>query len=367
MTDPPLPADLQARNDEATVVKAEAEAAKAKADAEKAAADADAARRAGLLALVPDLSKVKDSTLDVKDGPAIRASSLTFGALHQVTEQVATRVAAVVTRPARILVTSQVDLSSVDAIYFDVVKGLEELRDAAHRLIEPEPRHTELEPFGVTAALDLAGAVATAVPQVLSLFSAQRTLSTAAVSASDLAAAAEVAGALRAQDGIPVVLHDDFRLVNDGPVYALAAEVSARRQQLIERRLTLDAGEAANIAVIEKLVDAIDAFLAGVHAVPAGATKSPIAFATLHELLHDSGSSRLTHVLLVKMEAGQSQQVLEDRPLWFQDKYSTIVDLSITYILIATDDSQIVTAGSATGTASAYGKIGEPPTLRVVT
>jgi hypothetical protein len=378
--DPPLSPELQARSDEAKVAKAEADTAKAKADAAKAAADVTATQRASLAALVPDMSNVVQSKLDAKDGPAISASSLTFGALEKVAGIVADRAGKVLPDTACVLVTSQADLSASDGIYFDVVTGLEQLRHAAQRLRgAAPPTDSELETLG---AVDAAAAIATAVPQVLSLFSAQRTLSTSNLTASDLAAASAVAGALQEHEKKPTIVHDDFRLVTDGGVYELATKVSEERQLLIETGLDAVAGDAPKVAMINNLVEAIDSFLAGVHAVPAGATKSPIAIAALRARLHPADGSQsdgnpegleartnglFTHVLLVKMEAAQSQQVLENRPLWFRDRYSTIVDVSVTFLLVAIPDSNVLAGGVATATASAYGVVGELLTRAVVT
>ena len=76
------------------------------------------------------------------------------------------------------------------------------------------------------------------MPQVLSLLSAKRTLSGAAATVSDLAAAAAVVGALTGKKGQGhSYVHDDFRLMRGTGVYASTSRVSAQRQELIGRKL----------------------------------------------------------------------------------------------------------------------------------
>lgn len=75
------------------------------------------------------------------------------------------------------------------------------------------------------------------------------------------------------------------------------------------------------------------------------------------------GGNGFTHVLLVKTQAGQAQQMLDNQPLWWRDKFSTVVEVSITYMLIDTCTSEIVASGTESAVESAHGKIGDPPTL----
>lgn len=464
-----LPEDLQRRKQEAEVAKVVAEAAKAEADAAKARADAAkadadaakaradavkteqeatdhdstaakkerdatadkaaaeaerdaaAARRASITALVPDVSKVAKSTLTVKDGPNLGASLLTFGALRDLAEQVAARLVPDPQAPGdtRVLMTSQEDLATSDAVYFEVSNGLTQLRNAATDLLpKTDPKAAELQPMGPALALDLAAGLAAAVPAIFSLFSAERTLSTATVTVGNLAAAAEVAGAIKTRAPSWAIVHDDFRLLKDGPIHKLEREVAECREKLIARRLELArhkseaaseldrAGAAARALeneaakagadppadllkrltqardevrqttekatrmssladAVESAVASIDTFMTAIHTTPTGGRRPPIATAALHEDLHSE--NRFTHALLVRTEAGESQQLLENKPLWWNDKYSSVVDLSLTYLLISVTDSSITAAGTVTGTASASGKIGEPPKIKIDT
>jgi hypothetical protein len=282
----------------------------------------------------------------------------------------------------------------------------------------------QVQTAGVTpidTALEAAGAVASAIPAVLSLLSAHRTLSSAAVTASDLAAVAAVAGSMRSES--TRVFHDDFRLVPGSGVYALAGSVAGKRQELVARKIALGdkksdlsadlaaakaelgafekatppdqdevldaqkkvAGVQAQldevevrVGVVDSLLTAADSFITTIRAVPGGGGRSPLATAALHEQLHagdgidtdgdtpadeEHGENKYTHVLLVKTQSGQVQQMLDNRPLWFRDKFSTAVETSITYMLIDTSSSAVVAAGTESAVESAHGTIGDRPTL----
>jgi hypothetical protein len=407
----------------------EAEARKKTAEADK---DAAAARRAQFAALIPDLSAVKDSTLEVKEGPALWTSFLLGRAVNAAARTVAHKVTAPDSQTRRVLATTDADLATADAVYQDVQTGLEQLIAAADDVLDktrPETLEEAVEVAGLTpvdTALEAAGAIAGpfpevagaivgAIPAVLSLLSAQRTLSSAAVTATDLAAVAAVAGAMKTE--ATTVLHEDFRLVPGGGVYALAATVGEKRQLLVARKIVLADKKSAleaelatakaeldalkkaapppsdqaqkveaalreiarvearlsqvearlsqvevRAGMIDSLLTAADTFLSTIRAVPTGGRRSPLATAALHEQLH-GGDRRCTHVLLVKAQAGQAQQMLDNRPLWFEDKFSIAIEISITYMLIETATSGIVASGTESAVQSAHGKIGDSPVL----
>ncbi|HYN81837.1 MAG TPA: hypothetical protein VES88_10080 [Gemmatimonadaceae bacterium] len=431
------------RAKEAATVKAEADAAKAKADARTAEAaarkaeqeladhaspearrqreaeanqkadeaekDAAAARRARLAALIPDVATVKGSTLEVKEGPQLWSTFLLGRALGDCAKQVADKLKEPLGGSSRILVTNESDLASADAVYRDVKTGLKDLVSAADKLLGVV-KEESVEIAGATP-VDALGALVSAVPAVLSLFSAHRTVSTTAVTASDLAASAAIAGMLKSEVSGATILLDDFRLATNGDIYKFAAEASGKRQQLIARKIRLsderreleaklaatkleverlekpaEPGNSGKLedaqkevysvkasladrdlraGLIDSVVAAIDAFTTAIRAVPSGGHRSPLASAALQEELHGD-APRFTHVLLVKTQPGVAQQMIENRPLWRGDKFSTIVDASITYILIQTSDSRVCAASTETSIWSARGKIGGPPKIAPV-
>jgi hypothetical protein len=391
--------------------------AEAKAKVAQADKDAADARRAQLAALIPDLSKVTDSTLDVKEAAPLWSTFLVGRAVALAGRAVAAKVRGDGAR--RILITSDTDLASADAIYADVKAGLDQLASAAVNILrttappvpvkegEPEEKLLPALPLGV----DAAGAVAGAIPAVLSLLSAHRTVTTAAATATDLSTVAAVAGALMAQEQpTDKVTHDDFRLVPIGAIYRQVEVVSNQRQTLVARKIELDdaksdleaklttskdaldelqkiktkppnyeqqvaeadkkiAGLQEDLSrmqlregLVDSLLTAIDAFMTTVR-TSAGSSRSPLAAAALHEPLHDQNG--FTHVLLVKAQPGEAQELIDKQPLWIRDKYSTAVDIAITYMLIEIASSTVVVAGTETATCSAHGKIGEDLTLNV--
>jgi hypothetical protein len=367
---------------DATTRRAEAEARKAEADAR--AADAGArkaeaeARATELTSLVPDLSKVKDSTLTVgAEGPAIGGSVMTFGALASAAKSIADTVLRSGNGAPRVLVTSDAELASGDATYRDVSSGLTALTGLANELLAtPIPGQgggreaaAEAVGLGVTSL----AAVATAVPQLLSLISAERSLSTAAITFTNLAAAAAVAGDLAGREGMAGrVVHDDFRLLPTGGIRTEVIALEDRRRDLLARKLHLagakdaagsNAGLVARIVEQQSLVDSllasIDAFTTALRVVPTGGRRSPLTTAALHELLHVGGDRRFTHVLLVKAGPAQSAQLTDDRPLMFADRFSILVEVNVTYMLLATDSGAIVKAGSMSTQAAAHGSLGD--------
>ena len=335
-------AQLEATQQSSTVAQQQRDAAarQAIAEADKAAA---AARREQLTALIPDLSKVEKSTVEVKEGPLLFASVATArslkGAAHVVGD--ALEPALLHEDVTRVLVTSDPDLASTDAVYQDVDSGLDQLGAMAKRLLDAITVGREGTEFGAEfVPPDVIAALAGAVPDVLSLLAAHRTVSSAATTADDLAAQAVVMHEIRERKHHLALLHDDFRVVPRGVVYQKVSDLSSTRQQLVGRKLNLsdnknavdtqleelenEAGrlekrldEAPNdeklagelkhvqqevaakkaesaslgvrIGLIDSTTSAIDTFVSAIRVVPEGARRSALATAALHELLHIAG------------------------------------------------------------------------------
>lgn len=266
-----LPPELQARVDEAAAIEAEAKARKAAADAEAAELTAQQNRRSAanydpslsreetaatsrknvaqaeletakahreqLAALIPDLSKADRGSLTVDDSVApILGSQLTFTAMNRAAQAIAANIEGVLpthdqtsTPLPLLLVTTNLDLASTDAAYHEVMSGLDELLESIAKL--PEPTDPQLESIG---GLDVLATVASAIPSVLSLLSAHRTLTGKTVDPNHVAAAAAVAGALQ---GKTRVLHETFRLVPNGRVFTRLRELSESRNELTSHQL----------------------------------------------------------------------------------------------------------------------------------
>jgi hypothetical protein len=381
--------------------KAEAELRKAIAEADQQAAEA---RQKQVSALLPDLTKVTPGSLEAKGEQALFGTALAQQAMGAAGVRIADLVGDSIADPAsaRILITSDAELATSDAIYVEVVTGLDQLNDAAAKLIKDIEPKTEASFGAVFAGPAIAGAVAAALPGVLSLISAHRSLTTSAVTVDSLTAAAVVAGRLSRREHPPAaVVHDDIRLVPEkGAVQKSLAKLNKHREELLARKIALEdenaarepelaelkakakkdpgkamdvakaEGKASEITVRLGLIDSttatIDKFTASLQAKAEGATRSPLAAAILHEQLHraDPDGGKFTHVLFVKAEPGSAQQLIDDRPLAFKDKFSTIATSSVTYMLIDTAGSTVIDAGSVGGEAKITGSIGSDVTVR---
>jgi hypothetical protein len=132
----------------------------------------------------------------------------------------------------------------------------------------------------------------------------------------------------------------------------------ANAQRRVAGLMRKSAAAAVRLGLVESLLGSIDTFTAAIRAIPTGGRRSPFATAALYDDLHHGATSQFTHVLLVKAQPAQASLLTGDKPLWFADKFSTIVEVNVTYMLIATSDSHIEHAGTATAMASAHGDLG---------
>jgi hypothetical protein len=373
--------ELEERNSPAAEAQREAESQKATAEAQQGTA---AAKQGELTAMLPDLSKVDRGSLELKGDQPLFSSELSQRALAAATSSIAQRVGEALKDGVapRILVTSDAELATSDAVYQDVMTGLEELTAAAAKIVEQTDSTPEemASSFALPAAA-VAG-LASALPGALSLLSAHRTLTTAAATVESIAATAATAGSLKALKPAPFVAHDDIRLLPDGVVRAKLASLDQQRRLLLGRKMDLveekagigatDPGAEAKIkaltarlGLIETILTAIETFTVSLRTTAEGATRSPLATAALREQLHSASADKavekgkFTHVLFVQAAPGSTQQVISDRPLWWNDKYSAVGVISVAYILIEVGHSEVVAAGSASGKATVKGSIGK--------
>lgn len=415
-------AERTANDDASSVAQGlrDAERAQKVAEAGKATA---AAHQGQLASVIPDLSKLQPGSLEAKGDELLFGTALAQRALDSAAKTVGKVVLDALGSNGtwRVLVTSDAALASSDAAYLDVITGLQQLEDGAKEILSDVDESAEAaRKAGFTGSpLDVIGAVATAVPSVLSLLSAHRTVTTRAVTVSDLAAAAATVGRLSGAGDGRLVVHDDVRLLPAGPLRVKLEAVNLHRQKLVGRKLALEdrkadatnllsaartdvsgleaelaagSGDAATlrtkleqaqanvreqdeqvsraavrIGVVDGLIGAIDAFLAALRTTAPDAAHSPLTLAALREQLHEGGDGAtesepvpwFSHVLLVKGAGGSAQQVIDDRPLWFQDKFAVVASGSITYMLLVTSDSHVLASGTATGVVQGQGTLGD--------
>jgi hypothetical protein len=110
---------------------------------------------------------------------------------------------------------------------------------------------------------------------------------------------------------------------------------------------TVQPGVDAQLSVISGAITSIDAFTTAVNATAAGA-RSPLAIASLNELLHKGGADGISYVLSVKALGGRSEQYTKDRHVGF-DTYTTLADASVSFMLYNVADQTIIESGIANG------------------
>lgn len=336
------------------------------AQAEKSLMDSSLGQFAGA---VPDLSKVNTGSATVDAGTQLFGSALALQALGQASRAAAADIAARIPDKGKyLLVTTEADLASTDAMYTQVENGLQQLLQAAQALTALAAKESAPETAGAGATAHResivaagVGIAAAALPAVVSLFSANRKISGASVSADDLQAVIGVAAAMTQQQPPLKVLMDDFRIIDrTGRISDLLDRVNAERLALASRKADLTGSvspeDSRSLALVSQVASAIDAFLASILAVPGGATRSAYTSAILRERLHDGS---IDCVVLVKGVGGSSAQVVNDKPLWFKDKFTTIASAGLSWLLVAVADGAVIAGGSKVSTLEVTGTIGD--------
>ena len=113
------------------------------------------------------------------------------------------------------------------------------------------------------------------------------------------------------------------------------------------------------LSVISGAITSIDAFTTAVNATAAGA-RSPLAIASLNELLHKGGADGIGYVLSVKGLGGQSREYTKDRHVGF-DTYTTLADASVSFMLYDVAGRKIIKSGIVNGVSLVHGRLGKPP------
>lgn len=368
-------------------------------------------------ALMPDLSKVTPAATIIQGQQALFGSELARRALHGAVEQIASEIDnAVKDQQCSFLLTASPDLVSSDAVYGEVVGGLQELSASADAILPgASPAESAVQPK--VMALAAAGAMAAALPPLMSLLAPQRNLSSFATGADTTAAIALLASALRLSG--KTVRIDDFRTVPEGRVDELDAALRQKRTSLVRLKGQFDgervqsdnrrAGAQAEVdnltktldglspsnpsytniqtkleaavaardssadatsqasqraAAIADLLTSVDSFLTAIHTVPPGAARSAYTVARLRQELH--GEAPATRVIYLSAAGGSTDQLLEHRSLGFKDRFESIASVSVSYWLIEPQDGTVVAAGSVGSSSRLKGTIGGSITIEPI-
>lgn len=395
----------------------EAEARKVVAESEQAAADA---RQKQVASLIPNFGAITAPETKIEGEGALAGSILAHHALQAAAKRVAVKLGH--TKPdgtpnesdngplragkkigdqaTALLVTTQEDLATADAAYLEVQRGLTQLRDEAQRLLNPPADDTR----GFLPAPAL-GAMAGALPGLVSLLLPRQSVKTASVAVDTTAAVASLLGQL-----VParVVLLDDFRLVESTELTELEADLRTKRGDLVGKKLEADADKArleaerdvlsaeqkeldkadppvpddaaakrqeraenavaaakaaSRAGAMDDLMKVIDGFLAAIHTAGEGG-RSPFVAAALHEKIR-TGSPKVTQILFVKASSAEIDQLYEDRR-FKKDRFTSLASISITYWLLDANSSAIVASGVELGTVCVQGAVGESVTPQAI-
>jgi hypothetical protein len=333
----------------------------AKAQTEAATSSASPAQPFQLSQLIPDLSKVNAGDTKVTGDQAIQGSALALRALEKAADQVADAIISGAKGPdCTLLVTSELDLVTSDALFLEVQAGLRELEAAATALLRPQASAAP-SPFEVLPVVGVADALSAAIPLVLSLLAANRAVTTHAISPDDTSASIAVSGALAGRGAI--VIHDQFRILVKGEIHASLERVRSGRQGLIEKNLELaritddDPDRKMRVDLISALITAIDAYLTAISGASSPGQRSALTNAVLREVLHGPGPDRCFAVL-IKGCGGSSTQLVNDRPFWFKDEFSIVASMGISYLLVDAANGRVAAGGSRSESVLASGKIG---------
>jgi hypothetical protein len=451
--------------------KAEAEALLAIAEAEQKTA---VARQAQRTAALPDLTKVTVKETTRTGDVALGAPLVAHGALTDVATDVARQALPWLPgdEDSVVLVTTEADLSTADAVHHEVSIGLDALLDAAQDLLdalsdstEPSAPGDRVEPVDpadapvptidggrlpplhpllplapaaaglATVAAPILTAAASALPGLVSLLQSKTAVRTAALTVDETAVVAAVAGALAR--GVPAtrfpqggvqdtdgdgrwarqVWIDGFRRVPDGRTAARERRLRDRRSDLVtalrgveQQRAVADgvvaartadrdaakaaataagddadtataalrtAGDALAVALgaaarwrvasetITSLLGTIDAFVATLHTVPTGATRSAAVDAALHEALHpaDGDERSVAAVLFLHAVGGSTEERYDDRPVR-SDRYETVATLSVAWWALDLAADAVVAAGVEVASTVVRGEVGRDPDIR---
>jgi hypothetical protein len=324
-------------------------------------------------ALIPDLTKVSAGSLSASSGSPLFADVFGYEAVEHAADEVVKGIIPLVDKsstgdPAvRMLVTNDLSLAVSESSYRELRDQLKTLNDEATDVLSSDPSATahkaarhELLAAGVI------GAGLAAIPGVLSLFSAQRTIATSDVAPDDVGLAASLIRRLQQTSETKSwkVFHDTVRLLPETSTVGEALQTLAHtRDLLVEASLAENAAADRKSAIATVLGD-IGQFTTAINTVPSGASNSPLTNALLREQLDQAHPQAFTHVLVLSARAGSASGSSEHHVLG-RDKFTTIGTATVSYFFFELGSRQLLRADTVTRTATGSGTIGNTLTLNL--
>jgi hypothetical protein len=354
------------------------DAGAAQTQAESAAQQTTAALTAIYEGLIPDLTKVQAGSLTAGTTAPLFADATAYAALDAVSRSIVAEVIATLKGEdsVRLLVTGDIQLANSESVARQVRTQLDALEtsvdalvaklDEAHPAAPAQPAGESVRALLPLAAVPLATAIATAVPSILSLFTAQRTVSSAIVAPDDVAVAASLVGQFMLSPDAKewTLVYDAIRLLlTSTPLQTAIADLGMQRANLVAHS-QMSGLDKATAAAITAAITGIDAFQTAVSAIPSGATSSLLMTAYLREQLDSSAPDAFTHVLVASSRSGAADGST-DHHLLGRDHFSTVGSMTVSYFLLEVTHRNLLKADTVTRTMSGSGKVGRHLTFQL--
>jgi hypothetical protein len=321
--------------------------------------------------MVPDLQEVKRGELTSAEGKVGFSTLLKVKALADAADRVRQAVKGDGKDKYRVFVTADPLLLQRDAMRKGLTDRLSRLAEVLEGFLGASPDSgPKVETFDpVSAVVAAATGLSKAIPGVLSLFAAHRTLTVQDLTVEDAEAVAAVAGSLASAEVGERVVIDSFRFLESDPPpeNGKASAVLAARDRLqkalidlqkalaVEKVKPKEEADAAWIAAAEAIAAVARDTLDAADTIPSGGTMSPLtaAVAVEHIRLGD-----YQYVLLVQEAGASVVELASDRALAMKDPIHVVGTVALAYQLIDPQDSHVIAAGVEAGHAEVIGRLG---------
>lgn len=320
----------------------------------------EASERDALKDLVPDLGEVDRGSVSAAEGATILQTLLGGRALQDAARKLIPVVkgASGLGDNFKVLVTTDLDLAARDVQFHSVVDQLERLTRLVQIFSAAEPRSSEAAGRRPIGPVESAAALAAKVlPGLLGMLSSKRTITVSSGTVDDEAALVAVAGALAEADPGALVVVERASLPAGESLarqhWGALDAASRSLSELLEAKGQQhgDAWVKEGRSLLKTCESALTAMVAS-----DGVAPSPLAKASLHEALQ---SDAFMAVLIVKGGGSSTSQLINDRPLMFNDKVSIVASATISYLLIDHhQQGKVIRGGLAHGVAQVHGSIG---------